>query len=239
MNGWCWGLPCHDISFWALLFQPALFLLLQAVQMVKAGLKAIYLSGWQVAADANSAAQTYPDQSLYPVDSVPRVVKRINNVSGVLATGLCVHACLSRCRTHCNQQGSCAVAWLAKKEHHPCSDLVLARHIRSEPNISKPQPETMIDTRLFICSSLSERSTAALRFFFLQALRRADQIEHAEGKVTRDYLVPIVADAEAGFGGPLNAYELTYHLIEAGAAAGTLLYCRQGLGLGLDSPEYP
>ncbi|GAB4821621.1 hypothetical protein N2152v2_008667 [Parachlorella kessleri] len=101
----------------------------QAVQMVKAGLKAIYLSGWQVAADANTAAQTYPDQSLYPVNSVPQVVKRINN-----------------------------------------------------------------------------------------ALRRADQIEFAEGKVTKDYYVPIVADAEAGFGGPLNAYELTFHLIEAGAA---------------------
>lgn len=55
--------------------------LLQAVQMVKAGLKAIYLSGWQVAADANTALQTYPDQSLYPVNSVPQVVKRINNVS--------------------------------------------------------------------------------------------------------------------------------------------------------------
>lgn len=101
----------------------------QAVQMAKAGLKAIYLSGWQVAAENNTAGATYPDQSLYPVNSVPVLVKRINN-----------------------------------------------------------------------------------------ALQRADQIEYAEGKVTRDYFLPIVADAEAGFGGPLNAYELTKHLIESGAA---------------------
>lgn len=96
--------------------------------MAKAGLKAIYLSGWQVAAEANTAGHTYPDQSLYPVNSVPVVVKRINN-----------------------------------------------------------------------------------------ALLRADQIECAEGKVTTDYLLPIVADAEAGFGGPLNAYELMKAMIEAGA----------------------
>ena len=101
----------------------------QAVQMVRAGLKAIYLSGWQVAADANSAGQMYPDQSLYPVDSVPTVVKRIN-----------------------------------------------------------------------------------------QAFRRADQIEHSEGKGGRYWFAPIVADAEAGFGGPLNAFELMKGLIEAGAA---------------------
>ena len=102
----------------------------QAVQMVKAGLKAIYVSGWQVAADANSGAQTYPDQSLYPVDSVPKLVSRIN-----------------------------------------------------------------------------------------RALGRADQIEHAEGEVSRDWYVPIVADAEAGFGGPLNAHELMKAMIESGAAA--------------------
>ncbi|MGW0983956.1 isocitrate lyase [Streptomyces xiamenensis] len=102
----------------------------QAVQMVKAGLKAVYLSGWQVAADANQAGHTYPDQSLYPVNSVPAVVRRINN-----------------------------------------------------------------------------------------ALLRADQIATAEGAGDRtDWLVPIVADAEAGFGGPLNAFELTKALIEAGAA---------------------
>jgi len=100
-----------------------------AVQHAKAGLKAIYLSGWQVAAANNTQNTTYPDQSLYPVDSVPRVVKGINN-----------------------------------------------------------------------------------------AFRRADQIEHSEGKVTTDYFLPIVADAEAGFGGALNAYELMYHMIEAGAA---------------------
>lgn len=98
--------------------------------MAKAGLKAIYMSGWQVAAEANTAGQTYPDQSLYPVNSVPTLVKRINN-----------------------------------------------------------------------------------------ALLRADQIENVEGKVTLDYLLPIIADAEAGFGGPLNAYELTKAMIEAGAAA--------------------
>jgi isocitrate lyase len=101
----------------------------QAVQMVKAGLKAIYLSGWQVAADANTAAQTYPDQSLYPADSVPRVVRRIN-----------------------------------------------------------------------------------------AALQRVDQIEHAEGRGGTYWFAPIVADAEAGFGGPLNAFELMKALIEAGAA---------------------
>jgi isocitrate lyase len=101
----------------------------QAVQMVRAGLEALYISGWQVAADANSAAQTYPDQSLYPVDSVPNVVRRIN-----------------------------------------------------------------------------------------RALLRADQIEHAEGATQRDWLAPMVADAEAGFGGPLNAFELMKALIEAGAA---------------------
>lgn len=102
----------------------------QAVQQVRAGLKAIYLSGWQVAADANLSGKTYPDQSLYPVNSVPSVVRRINN-----------------------------------------------------------------------------------------ALLRAAQIEHAEtGTTSRDWTAPIVADAEAGFGGPLNAYELMLSMIEAGAA---------------------
>ncbi len=101
----------------------------QAMQQVKAGLKAIYLSGWQVAADANIAGQMYPDQSLYPANSVPAVVKRIN-----------------------------------------------------------------------------------------QALQRADQIEHAEGKSGTHWFAPIVADAEAGFGGPLNCFELMKGMIEAGAA---------------------
>ncbi|MCB1626094.1 MAG: isocitrate lyase [Xanthomonadales bacterium] len=100
-----------------------------AMQQVKAGLKAIYLSGWQVAADANTAGAMYPDQSLYPVDSVPNVVKRINN-----------------------------------------------------------------------------------------ALLRADQLNHAEGDDSTDWMQPIVADAEAGFGGVLNAFELMKHMIEAGAA---------------------
>ena len=102
----------------------------QAVQMVRAGLEALYISGWQVAADANTAGQMYPDQSLYPVDSVPNLVRRINS-----------------------------------------------------------------------------------------SLRRADQIDHSEGKHERHWLVPMVADAEAGFGGPLNAFELMKALIEAGAAA--------------------
>ena len=101
----------------------------QAVQQVKAGLKAIYLSGWQVAADANLAGQMYPDQSLYPANSVPHVVKRIN-----------------------------------------------------------------------------------------QALQRADQIHHAEGNNDIYWFAPIVADAEAGFGGPLNVFELMKAMIEAGAA---------------------
>ena len=101
----------------------------QAVQQVRAGLKAIYLSGWQVAADANLAGATYPDQSLYPANSVPAVVRRINN-----------------------------------------------------------------------------------------ALMRADQIDTAAGRYERDWFAPIVADAEAGFGGPLNAFELMKAMIAAGAA---------------------
>jgi isocitrate lyase len=101
----------------------------QAVQMVRAGLDAIYLSGWQVAADANLAGSTYPDQSLYPVNSVPSLVKRLNN-----------------------------------------------------------------------------------------ALLRADQIDWAENRIETHWLAPIVADAEAGFGGPLNAFELMKAMIEAGAA---------------------
>ena len=101
----------------------------QAIQQVKAGLQAIYLSGWQVAADANSSGNMYPDQSLYPVNSVPEVVRKIN-----------------------------------------------------------------------------------------KSLQRADQIEHAEGKTSQYWMAPIVADAEAGFGGVLNAFELTKSLIEAGAA---------------------
>src|SRR3982750_750496 len=102
----------------------------QAVQQVQAGLKAIYLSGWQVAADANLAGHMYPDQSLYPANSVPDVVRKIN-----------------------------------------------------------------------------------------QALQRADQIDHAEGRNGIDWFAPIVADAEAGFGGCLNAFELMKAMIEAGAAA--------------------
>lgn len=102
----------------------------QAVQMVQAGLKAIYLSGWQVAADANVAAQTYPDQSLYPANSAPALVQRINN-----------------------------------------------------------------------------------------ALQRADQIYHLDDNNDVHWFAPIVADAESGFGGSLNAYELTKAFIEAGAAA--------------------
>jgi isocitrate lyase len=101
----------------------------QAMQQVRAGLKAIYLSGWQVAADANLAGQMYPDQSLYPADSVPNVVRQINN-----------------------------------------------------------------------------------------ALLRADQLNHAEGDDSIDWMQPIVADAEAGFGGVLNAHELMKAMIEAGAA---------------------
>lgn len=102
----------------------------QAVQQVKAGLQAIYLSGWQVAADANLSGQMYPDQSLYPANSVPAVVKRIN-----------------------------------------------------------------------------------------QALQRADQIDHAEGREDGfDWFAPIVADAEAGFGGPLNVFELVKGMIESGAS---------------------
>src|ERR671916_1897874 len=101
----------------------------QAVQMARAGLEAIYLSGWQVAADANLAGQTYPDQSLYPSNSVPALVRRLNN-----------------------------------------------------------------------------------------ALLRADQIEWSEGRQDRDWMLPIVADAEAGFGGPLHAFELMKSMIEAGAA---------------------
>ena len=102
----------------------------QAMQQVRAGLKAIYLSGWQVAADSNTASAMYPDQSLYPANAGPELVKRIN-----------------------------------------------------------------------------------------RTLQRADQIEHSEGGVKRNWFAPIVADAEAGFGGPLNAFELMKAYIEAGAAA--------------------
>jgi isocitrate lyase len=101
----------------------------QAIQQVEAGLQAIYVSGWQVAADANNSGQMYPDQSLYPADSVPNLVRRIN-----------------------------------------------------------------------------------------QALTRADQIHHAEGKNGKYWFAPMVADAEAGFGGNLNAFELMKGMIEAGAA---------------------
>jgi len=101
----------------------------QAMQMVKAGLKAIYLSGWQVAADNNTAGSTYPDQSLYPANSGPELARKIN-----------------------------------------------------------------------------------------RTLQRADQIEHSEGGAQREWFAPIVADAEAGFGGPLNAFELMKSMIEAGAA---------------------
>ena len=101
----------------------------QAIQQVSAGLQAIYVSGWQVAADANDAAQMYPDQSLYPADSVPNLVRRLN-----------------------------------------------------------------------------------------QSLLRADQIHHAEGRTETHWLAPLVADAEAGFGGNLNAFELMKAMIEAGAA---------------------
>ena len=101
----------------------------QAMQMVRAGLKAIYLSGWQVAADANTASAMYPDQSLYPANAAPELCRRIN-----------------------------------------------------------------------------------------RTLQRADQIEHAEGEAQRDWFAPILADAEAGFGGPLNSYEIMKAFIEAGAA---------------------
>ena len=101
----------------------------QAMQMVRAGLKAIYLSGWQVAADANSAGAMYPDQSLYPANAGPELCRRIN-----------------------------------------------------------------------------------------RTLQRADQIEHSEGGCRRDWFAPIVADAEAGFGGPLNCFEIMKAYVEAGAA---------------------
>lgn len=123
------------VKLWNLLHEPNAVRALgaltgnQAMQQVKAGLKAIYLSGWQVAADANLAGQMYPDQSLYPMNSVPAVVKKIN-----------------------------------------------------------------------------------------QTLQRADQIYHAEGSGNIDWLAPIIADAEAGFGGVLNAFELMKAMIEAGAA---------------------
>jgi len=123
-------------KFWRLLHEDGIVSALgaitgnQAVQEVQAGLRAIYCSGWQVAGDGNSAGEMYPDQSLYPVDSVPKMVERINN-----------------------------------------------------------------------------------------ALLRTDQIHHLQDDNSIDWMAPIIADAEAGFGGNLNAFELTKHLIQAGAAA--------------------
>jgi len=123
-------------KFWRLLHEDGIVSALgaltgnQAIQEVQSGLKAIYCSGWQVAGDGNSAGEMYPDQSLYPVDSVPKMVERINN-----------------------------------------------------------------------------------------ALLRTDQIHHLQGDDSIDWMAPIIADAEAGFGGNLNAFELTKHLIQAGAAA--------------------
>jgi len=123
-------------KFWRLLHEDGIVSALgavtgnQAIQEVQTGLKAIYCSGWQVAGDGNSAGEMYPDQSLYPVDSVPKMVERINN-----------------------------------------------------------------------------------------ALLRTDQIHHLQGDDSIDWLAPIIADAEAGFGGNLNAFELTKHMIQAGAAA--------------------
>jgi isocitrate lyase len=118
----------------------------QAIQSVQAGLKSIYCSGWQVAGDANTSGEVYPDQSLYPVDSVPKMVERLNN-----------------------------------------------------------------------------------------ALLRTDQIHHMDGKSEIDWLVPIIADAEAGFGGNLNAFELTKALIRAGAAGvhfeDQLSSAKQGAGV--------
>jgi len=126
----------------------------QAVQQVRAGLKAIYLSGWQVAADANLSGQTYPDQSLYPANSVPAVVRRINNA------------------------------------------LLRAAQITFEER------------------GLSRPSTAVGPL----SGSRSDLIEGSKSGDETDWLAPIVADAEAGFGGPLNAYELMHAMIEAGAA---------------------
>lgn len=161
--------------------------------MAKAGLKAIYLSGWQVAAETNTAGATYPDQSLYPVNSVPALVKRINNVSQAERTGVCVFLCHApRGRYRAGRRRNAA----SEAEAGACSSL--APKPTSTPACPAPPPLPLP----------------------LQALQRADQIEYAEGKVTRDYFLPIVADAEAGFGGPLNAYELTKHLIESGAAGG-------------------
>src|SRR5690606_2516203 len=139
----------------------------QAMQQVKAGLKAIYLSGWQVAADANLAGQMYPDQSLYPADSVPAVVKGINN-----------------------------------------------------PLLPGEQPaDANLPGQMYPDQSLYPAdSVPAVVKRINNPLLRADQLHHAEGNDSIDFLQPIVADAEAGFGGVLNAFELMKAMIEAGAA---------------------
>ena len=135
--------------------------------MAKAGLKAIYLSGWQVAAESNTAGATYPDQSLYPVNSVPVLVKRINNVRLRLATQLV-------------DSGPDAL--------HGSTMLAVARPPARPPNLlCPPRPPHPPLPAPSACSCLLSCC--------LQALQRADQIEYAEGKVTRDYFLPIVADA--------------------------------------------
>ena len=209
--------------------------------MVKAGLKAIYLSGWQVAADANSAFQTYPDQSLYPVDSVPKVVKRINNalrradqieyaegkVSGrcsLYTSLLCVctffpaflcPACTTLGYAEGRVGASSPCSFLGAPARFvgicppPCLSLAPTCVLRH--SIKHPHPH---------CSSRHTRCCTLLRAHPSLPPDPLAPFPLPAAQVTRDYLVPIVADAEAGFGGPLNAYELTYHLIEAGAAAG-------------------
>jgi isocitrate lyase len=157
----------------------------QAVQMVRAGLKAIYLSGWQVAADANLAGHTYPDQSLYPANSVPAVVRRINNA-------------LLRADQIDTAARFATDAWSSGR--------------RGEPG------KQQVATDAWSSGRRGEPGKQQVATDAWSSGRRGEPRKEQGERHERDWLAPIVADAEAGFGGPLNAFELMKAMIAAGAA---------------------
>ncbi|HEY0095667.1 MAG TPA: isocitrate lyase/phosphoenolpyruvate mutase family protein, partial [Archangium sp.] len=219
----------------------------QAVQMVRAGLEAIYLSGWQVAADANTAGQMYPDQSLYPVDSVPNVVRRIN--SALRRADQIDHAEGKRDRywfapimadAEAGFGGPLNAYELMKALIEAgASGVHFEDQLASEKKCGHMGGKVLVPANHFIrtltAARLAADANTAGQMYPDQSLypvdsvpnvvrrinaslRRADQIDHAEGRKDRYWFAPIMADAEAGFGGPLNAYELMKALIEAGAS---------------------